>query len=153
MMEKFLNALRFLGNSLQSPLLLLIRLYWGYQFMQAGYGKLLDLEKVSSFFHTLDIPFPFWNALLVAVTELVGGILLGLGFFARLIALPLFFLLSVAYLTTGGTSLLSLFTAFDPLPFFQHSAFLFIYAVSLIFCFGPGKLSLDYWLSKKNEMP
>ena len=34
-------------NRLQSPLLLVIRLYWGWQFAQDGWGKLTHLDKVT----------------------------------------------------------------------------------------------------------
>jgi len=30
---------------LQSPFLLLVRLYWGWQLIQSGWGKLHNLEK------------------------------------------------------------------------------------------------------------
>ena len=36
-------------SRLQSPLLLAIRLYWGYQFMQDGGQKLTHLDKVTDF--------------------------------------------------------------------------------------------------------
>jgi len=45
-------------NHLQSPLLLAIRLYWGFQFMQDGWGKLTHLDKVTEFFATLNLPAP-----------------------------------------------------------------------------------------------
>ena len=38
-------------NRLQSPLLLAIRLYWGWQFMQDGWGKLTHLDKVTGLLH------------------------------------------------------------------------------------------------------
>ena len=34
----------------QSPLLLFVRLYWGFQFMQAGWGKLHNLAHVAAYF-------------------------------------------------------------------------------------------------------
>ena len=35
------------SNRLQSPLLLAIRLYWGWQFAQDGWGKLTHLARVT----------------------------------------------------------------------------------------------------------
>jgi hypothetical protein len=66
---------------LQSPLLLSIRLYWGWQFFLTGKGKLMNLERTSNFFLSLHIPLPHLNAWVVGVTECVGGLLLltGLG--------------------------------------------------------------------------
>ena len=53
-------------NRLQSPMLLLIRAYWGWQFAQTGWGKLHNLNRVADFFATLNIPAPHLNALVVA---------------------------------------------------------------------------------------
>ena len=36
-------------NRLQDPLLLAIRLYWGWQFAQDGWGELPHLDKVTFF--------------------------------------------------------------------------------------------------------
>lgn len=154
----FLNiwdTVRVIGNYLQSPFLLLIRLYWGYQFALTGIGKFLNLEQIASYFQTLGIPFPYLNAATAGFVELVGGSLLILGLFSRLAAIPLLFVMFIAYLTAGHEALISLFNL-DPDPFFKSTAFLFTYASLLIFCFGPGKFSIDYWLSgayKKREMP
>ena len=50
----------------QNPLLLAIRLYWGWQFMQDGWGKLTHLDKVTQFFASLNLPAPALAALMVA---------------------------------------------------------------------------------------
>ena len=51
---------RFAGllNQFQSPLLLAIRLYWGWQFAQDGWGKLTHLDRVTQFFTSLNLPAP-----------------------------------------------------------------------------------------------
>ncbi len=87
------------ASALRSPLLLAIRLYWGFQFAQTGWGKLQNLERVTGFFANLGIPFPHANAVFVAGLELVGGVLLILGLGSRLIALLLTGDMVVAYLT------------------------------------------------------
>jgi len=48
----------------QSFFLLIIRLYWGWEFFQTGKGKLMDLEKPTQFFQSLGIPFPHAQAIL-----------------------------------------------------------------------------------------
>jgi putative oxidoreductase len=77
-------------NLLQSPLLLAIRLYWGWQFAQDGWGKLTHLDKVTQFFSSLSLPAPGVAALMVALIELVGGTLFALGIASRLTSLMLF---------------------------------------------------------------
>ena len=63
-------------NGLQSPFLLLIRVYWGWLFLQSGIGKFGHIDKVVSFFTDLGIPAPTLNAYFNASLETVGGILL-----------------------------------------------------------------------------
>jgi len=76
--------------SLQNPLLLAIRLYWGWQFAQDGWGKLTHLDRVTQFFASLNLPMPGTTALAVALIEFVGGLLLALGIGSRLVSLVLF---------------------------------------------------------------
>ena len=59
---KLYNRLINLLNYLRSPLLLVVRLYWGFQMMQTGWGKLHNLAKVTAFFTSLGIPLPAVNA-------------------------------------------------------------------------------------------
>jgi putative oxidoreductase len=56
--DRFVNGVSYL----QSPLLLAIRMYWGWQFYQTGLGKLQNIPKVVDFFTSLGIPFPTLNA-------------------------------------------------------------------------------------------
>ena len=44
--EKYYNLFVRALSSLQSPFLLAVRLYWGWQFMQTGWGKLTYIGKV-----------------------------------------------------------------------------------------------------------
>ena len=60
----------------RSPFLLFVRLYWGLQFMQTGWGKLHNLAHVAQFFASLGIPAPGANAVFVGCVEFFGGVLL-----------------------------------------------------------------------------
>lgn len=129
------------GNALQSPFLLLIRLYWGQQLIQTGWGKLHTLDKVTEFFTSLGIPAPAANAVFIGSLELVGGVLLILGLASRLIAVPLIISMSVAFVTADREALFSVFS--DPDKFYAAAPYTFLFAVLLVFVFGPGRLSLD----------
>jgi len=135
---------------LQSLLLLVIRLYWGWAFFFAGKGKLMDLEKPTEYFQSLGIPLPHAQAILVGATECFGGLLLLAGLCARLISLPLTILLTVAYLTADLNAVKTIFS--DPDTFLKAAEFLFLFVVVLVFAFGPGKFSID-WLIKRNVTP
>lgn len=139
------------GSSLRCPFLLIIRLYWGWQFFLTGKGKLSDLSKPTAFFTDLHIPFPAFNAALVGTTECVGGLLLLIGLASRLISIPLLVLLSVAYLTADNEALRSIFS--DPDKFLSATPFQFLFAVLIIFIFGPGAISIDHLLAKKFGAP
>jgi len=150
------KVVKSVGNFLRSPFLLIIRLYWGYQFAITGFGKFMALGSIAAYFQSLGIPFPYFNATLTATVELLCGALLFLGLYTRIAVIPLFGVMFVAYLTAGRAALIALTTRFDPDLFFKDTAFLFLYAVTIIFCFGPGKFSLDYFLTdahKNQEMP
>src|SRR3984957_4675266 len=82
---------------LQSPFLLAIRLYWGWQFAQTGWGKMHNIAKITGFFTSLNIPFPAFNAHFVSALEFFGGLLLILGLGTRLIGFLLAANMLVAY--------------------------------------------------------
>ena len=142
------------GNKLQSPVLLLLRLAWGWQFFEAGKGKLQDIPKVARFFSQLHIPMPTFNAWLAASTECFGGLLLMLGLCSRLASVPLIITMVVAYLTAHIDTVQTLFK--DPDDFLAAPPFPFLCALLVILAFGPGKISLDHLIDrccsqKKNQ--
>ena len=133
------------SSRLQSPFLLAVRLYWGWQFMQTGWGKLTDIGKVIGFFTNLGIPAPALNAYFVSALEFGGGILLILGLGSRLIALPLVIDMIVAYITADREALFSIFS--DPNKFTAAAPFTFLVASLIVLIFGPGKVSVDAFLA------
>jgi putative oxidoreductase len=133
-------------SALRSPLLLAIRLYWGFQFAQTGWGKLQNLGRVSGFFASLGIPFPHVTAVFVSGLEFVGGILLIVGLGSRLTALLLTGDMVVAYLTADRAALLAIFS--DPSKFYNATPFTFLLASLLILIFGPGAASIDALITR-----
>jgi putative oxidoreductase len=147
-MKKICTLLAKIGVCLQSPVLLFIRLAWGFQLAESGWGHLTNVEKTAGFFTSLHIPFPVANVYLSGTTELVGGILLMLGLFSRLISIPLLFNFCVAYLTASHAAIKELLHFQSPDDFINDSAFPFLVTSLLILAFGAGKISLDYLLEK-----
>ena len=137
------------GNSLQSFFLLFVRLYWGWQFMEDGWGKLHNLPKVIEYFGSLGLPAPGPTAVFVSVLELVGGILLALGLGSRLIALLLTGNMTVAYITGDREALLSIFS--DPDKFYAAAPYTYLMASLIVLIFGPGRFSLDYLIGRRWE--
>src|SRR5271170_5178493 len=143
--EKYYRLLIRVSSSLESPLLLAVRLYWGWQFMQTGWGKLNDIGKVASFFTTLGIPAPLLNAYFVSALELGGGLLLILGLGSRLIALPLAIDMIVAYITVDREALFSVVS--NPDKFTGAAPYTFLIASLIVLLFGPGRISADSFLA------
>jgi putative oxidoreductase len=134
------------ASSLQSPFMLAVRLYWGWQFIQTGWGHLTHLDKVTAYFASLSIPLPSLNAPFISTLELVGGILLVAGLASRLIAFLLTCNMLVAFSTGDREALFSVFS--DPDKFYAAAPYTFLLASLLVLIFGPGKFCLDTLLEK-----
>lgn len=133
----------------QCPLLLLIRLYWGWGFLQAGRGKFANPDRVLEFFTSMNIPWPAFNVYLVATVESVCGLLLIFGLASRLATIPLIVTMCVALATADAAALATIWT--DPKAFLHAEPFLYLFACVIVLCFGPGKLSLDGFLCRKKD--
>jgi putative oxidoreductase len=134
---------------LQSPFLLLVRVYWGLQFMQTGWGKMHNIPKFTAFFASLNIPFPAFNAHFVAGVEFFGGLLLLLGLASRLTGFLLAGNMVVAYWTADHEALASLFS--DPLggKFYAADPYTFLFASLMVMIFGAGLFSLDTLIKRR----
>jgi putative oxidoreductase len=135
-----------LVSSLQSPFLLIVRVYWGWQISQNGWGKLHNLPHVTEFFASLGLPAPGATATFVATFEFVGGILLAVGLLSRIAALGLVTDMFMAYITADRDSLLAFFS--NPGKFSGADPFIFLFVGLIILIFGPGKASLDTLLDR-----
>ena len=146
LLKRYYGVLIQASSSLQSPFLLAVRLYWGWQFMQTGWGKLTGIGKVVGFFTSLGIPAPALNAYFVSALELGGGALLILGLGSRLIALPLVIDMLAAYITADREALFSVFS--NPDKFTGAAPYTFLVASLLILIYGPGMISMDHLLER-----
>jgi putative oxidoreductase len=126
---------------LQSPFLLLVRLYWGWQLAQSGWGKLHHLSNVAEYFGTLGLPMPAQMAVFIACLEFFGGIFLALGLASRITGLVLTVNLIMAYVIGDREALLSFFS--DPDKFMAAAPFIFLMVSLIVLIFGAGKISLD----------
>jgi putative oxidoreductase len=130
----------------QSPFLLFVRLYWGYQLIQSGWGKLHHLDKVTEFFTSLNLPMPAQTAVAISCLEFFGGIFLAIGLLSRLTSLALTINLIVAYITADREALFSIFS--DPDKFYAAAPYTFLVASVIVLLFGPGKFAVDTLLNR-----
>ncbi len=128
-------------NRLRSPLLLAIRLYWGWQFATDGWGKLTHLSRVGAYFGDLGLPAPHATAFFVSAIELVGGILLAAGILTRLTSLVLFVNMTVAFWVAEKDAFLALIS--NPDKFQAADAYNYWFAALLILILGPGVFAVD----------
>jgi putative oxidoreductase len=145
-MKKLNSLVAGLGDNLQSLVLLVIRLYWGWSFFQTGKGKLMNLDKTAGYFASLNIPLPHLQAALAGSVECFGGLLLLVGLWSRLVSIPLIFTMMVAYCTAERAELHAIFSDTD--KFTSAAPFLFLYAAVIVLVFGPGKISIDGMMNK-----
>jgi putative oxidoreductase len=129
------------ADYLQSTFLLLVRLYWGWQLVQSGWGKLHNLDKVTEYFTSLGLPMPAKMAVIISCVELFGGIFLAFGLLSRLTALVLTVNLIAAYVIGDREALFSIFS--DPDKFYAAAPYTFLVASLIVLIFGAGKASLD----------
>jgi len=139
--------LRFakIAASLQSPFLLFVRLYWGWQFIVTGWGHMHGIAGFIQYFTKLGIPLPAANAYFIAGLEFTGGILLMLGLGTRLVSLLLAGDMIVAFLTADRDALKTAFTS-DPTNFYAASEYTFLFAAVILLIFGAGFFAIDKYI-------
>ncbi len=98
------------GELLQSPFLVLLRVYFFWQLFQTGQGKLAHIENNSDYFASLGIPLPTLNAYMAGATETFGNLLLIVGLASRLTAIPITVVMAVAYLTADLEAVTGIFS-------------------------------------------
>src|ERR1700728_4760307 len=135
------------GTSLQAPFLLAVRLYWGWQFAQTGWGKMHHIARITSFFASLNIPFPAASAHFISGLEFFGGILLIAGLASRVVGLLLAANMMVAYWTADHDALTSIFS--DPGKFYVADPYTFLFASLMVLIFGAGLFSADRLLARR----
>ena len=139
MLDKFLNRY---GNWAVLPL----RITIGILFIAHGQGKLFGgLEGTAGFLETLGFQPPMFWAVILAISEFFGGILVVLGLFTRWASIPLAFIMILAilmvhleggYLGKGG---------------YQYQLVLLGGALSMMLS-GGGALSVDRLFKRKNSL-
>ncbi|HXS77007.1 MAG TPA: DoxX family protein [Terracidiphilus sp.] len=151
-MNKLVNAYSSVASALarlRSPLLLAIRLYWGFQFVQDGWGKLTHLDKVTEFFAGLSLPAPHMTALVVALVEFGGGIFFALGIASRLTSLILFVNMTMAYLSVPDDRVNFSHFFSKPEDFYSATPYTYWFAALLILILGPGFFAIDTLIRRR----
>lgn len=140
-----------LGSNLQSIFLFWMRLTWGHQFFLAGLKKFHNIPGTIDFFQSIHILHPEFTAYLVASIELIGGLLLILGFASRLVSIPLAIIMLTALKTAHWGDLSGFKIVLDPRSLVIQAPYPFLITSLLVFLFGPGRISIDAWIKRWAE--
>jgi putative oxidoreductase len=139
---------QLLSASLESPFLLLVRVYWGWQFAQSGWGRLHN-SGAAGFFASLGIPAPHFTVICISLLEFIGGILLIAGLGTRFIGLLLAGDMAVAYLLSDREALGAIIS--DPGKFYNADPYTFLFASLMALIFGAGRFSVDYLIFRRKD--
>lgn len=131
----FLYKIRWLGP-------LVARLSFGYFWLETGIAKVQNLDGFTQRFMGWGVPFPAFSAGLSAWTELIGGALIMLGLFTRLISIPMIINMIVAIVLVVSAN----FQGIDEFVEADETVYILIFFWLLMA--GPGKVSLDTLLAR-----
>ena len=123
--------------------LLLVRLILAYGFWSPALMKWKGLEGTAGWFESMGYPLPMVSAILAALTEILGVILLTLGLGTRIIVLPLIFVMLIAIFTVHISNGFAAGDNGFEIPLY------YILMLFSLFAFGSGKYSVDYLLGRK----
>lgn len=122
---------------------LIMRLILAYGFYMPAKMKWANMQGIASWFESLNYPLPVLNAYLAATTEALGVVLLIVGLGTRMISIPLIIVMLVAIATVH------LGNGFDAGDNGSEIPLYYIIMLVNLLIIGPGRISLDYLISKR----
>lgn len=131
-------VIHFLETFCAPVLQLIIRLWMANIFWNAGVVKISDWQTTLALFQQeYKVPFiqPDVAAYLAAMTELTCPVLLVLGIATRIATIPMMLMILVIQFTYLNSD--------------EHLYWLML--LGTLLCFGPGRLSFDYLLKRRND--
>ena len=122
---------------------LVLRLGFGYFWLETGWGKLHNLDGAIARFVDWGLPLPMWSAPFSAGVEFTGGALLIVGLLTRFTSLVMAFNMIVAITFVAIKNVMGL----D--DFVELDEFLYVLIFFWLFLAGPGKVSLDRLIERR----
>ncbi len=129
-------------NILKDLPLFAMRVLLAKGFWTPGMMKFNDIDSIGEWFGSMNIPFPLANAYMAASTEVVGAILLLVGFGSRLISIPLMIVMMVAIFTVHFANGYEAGSNGYEIPLY------YLVMLFTITIYGSGRISLDSIIRK-----
>lgn len=123
---------------------LITRLTVGFVFAYGAWSKFQNIDDVITQFNQTGFPFVAPLTYLVCTIELIAGLLLLIGLFARWAVVPLIVIEAIAAFTVKAHLMTSLAIALN------LTEFLYIWLFIWILVYGPGRFSVDHWRSQNS---
>ena len=141
------------SGDLEQYAILLVRVSLGLFFAISGANKLFVAGGTKPVYETLvkaKVPFPHLMAYFVSGVEFVGGSVLTVGFLSSPACVALLIDMIVATLTTTLSAMPKGLAPLNWLDDFLYlPEVLYVLFFTWLLCSGPGKFSVDYWLTGK----
>jgi len=130
--------------------IILIRLMVGLVFLSEGIQKFLFPDQLGvGRFIKIGLPFPEFFGYFVPSFEIVCGILVLIGLFTRLAAIPLIIIMLVAIISTKIPILLN--DGFWKMAHEARTDWAMILGLIFLLIVGAGKISFDHYRSQKSN--
>ncbi len=141
------SFLRFTGYTYSNMARLFMRLFVGIMFMQFGIRHLVHFSELSSGFPTLLGLAPDTCLIIMIIVELVCSLLIMVGFLTRIATIPPIISMIAAeyYILHDLLPHISVYGIESTQPGYLPVMFIGIFLFILLA--GPGKISLDYFIS------
>lgn len=152
------------------PLVLILRIHWGWLFFAAGFKKFGAIDQMITQFGEWGILFPEIMVYVVAIIEVVGGLLLFFGAFSRMasfwlaaVMIGAYVTADLHYLTAMGPDILTWFNdviawntpaVLAESPFsgiVASSPFFFFLTSMLVMMYGAGIFSIDAFFGRNGR--
>jgi uncharacterized membrane protein YphA (DoxX/SURF4 family) len=125
-----------------------MRLTWGHQLFMTGLADLKNIDALTATLKNFNFPTPVFHSYEFAYVELIGGVLLFMGFLSRLAAIPVAIVMIAILSTVHGEAIGNFRFITDPVLLTVQRPYPFLITALLVFTFGPGRVSIDAWIKR-----
>jgi len=133
--------------------IILVRIAVGLIFATQGFLKYADPNMGVNRFARIGFPAPLFTAHFVGAFEMVSGVLVLIGLWARVSGIPLLIVISTAIATTKIPELFRANQGFWYMVSDARTDFAMLCCLLFLIIAGPGHLSVDSLRSRRNVSP